>query len=73
MKLSELSDIQKQHLAWRLDNKTHCGLITACAVSRGDHGDLDLVDIFLQYGHMTKHSAKIHAKKVIDFKLPIYR
>lgn len=68
MNLSELSDHQKGHLAWRLDNKTGCGLITACSVARGDHGDFDLVDIFIRYGGKSSHSAKIHARKVINFR-----
>jgi len=70
MMLSELSIIQKQHLAWRLDSKTSCGYITACAVARGDHGNLDLVAIFMSYGDRSLHSGKIHARIVINFKLP---
>jgi hypothetical protein len=69
MRLSDLTDKKKQHLAWRLDNKTGCGLLTACAVARGDHGDLELVDIFVQYGGRSLHSAKIHARKVINFRV----
>lgn len=67
MRISELKDTQKSHLAWRLDNKTACGLLSACAVARGDHGNLELVDIFRRYGDRTEHSAKIHARKVINF------
>ena len=69
MRLSDLTDTKKGHLAWRLDNKTGCGLLTAFAVVRGEHGDLDLVDIFVQYGGKSLHSAKIHARKVINFRL----
>ena len=67
MRISDLTDIQKSHLAWRLDNKTACGLLSACAVARGEHGDLELVDIFMHYGGRTEHSAKIHARKVMNF------
>lgn len=70
VKISELSDIQKQHLAWRLDNKTGCGLLTACSIARGEHGDLNLVYVFVQYGGRTRRSAIIHARKVMEFKLP---
>lgn len=69
MKISDLTEIKKEHLAWRLDNKTSCGLITACQIARGRLGDLDLVDIFIQYGGRTEKSAKIHARKVINFSL----
>jgi hypothetical protein len=68
MKLSELSGLQKQHLVWRLDHKTAMGLLTACSFAKGQHGDLDLVDIFKLSGR-SDHSAKIHARKVINFTL----
>lgn len=68
MKLSELNDDQKGHLAWRLDHKTATGYITACCIARGQHGNLELVEIFERAG-MTKHAAKIHAHKVINYKV----
>lgn len=64
MRISELTDTQKSHLAWRLDNKTACGLLSACAVARGERGDLELVDIFQRYGDRTERSAKIHERCV---------
>jgi hypothetical protein len=45
-KLSELTETQKEHLAWRLDHKTVCGLLTASRIARGEFGDLDIIDIF---------------------------
>lgn len=69
MRISELNDEQKGHLAWRLDHKTSCGLITACSVARMQHGDLELVEIFKDYGGLPERSAKIHAAKVRNFKL----
>lgn len=69
MRISDLTETKKSHLAWRLDNKTGCGLLTACAIARGDHGDLELVDIFVRYGDRSQHSAKIHARKVINFRV----
>ncbi len=69
MKISELSEIQKQHLVWRLDHKTATGYITASAIARGDYGDIDLVDVFLS-ADRTLHSAKIHARKVRNFEIP---
>lgn len=69
MKISELSEMQKQHLAWRLDNKTSCGLLTAIRISKGQLGDLDLIYVFNSYGGKKIHSAKIHARKVINFYL----
>lgn len=68
MKISELNEDQKCHLAWRLDHKTACGLLTACRIARGELGDMDLVEVFKWTGK-TDRSAKIHARKVIDFKL----
>jgi len=67
--ISSLTETKKCHLAWRLDNKTGCGLLTACAVARGEHGDLDIVDVFKLYGDRSERSAKIHATKVINFEL----
>ena len=75
MKLSELSKEQRSHLAWRLDHNTACGYLTACRVANFDQGieedwigDLDLVQIFMQFGNRTHRSAVILAKKVIAFK-----
>ena len=68
MKISELSDVQKQHLAWRLDAKTYCGYLTAGRIARGEFGDDDLVDVFRKAGK-SEHSAKIYARKVINFSL----
>ncbi|MGA9769292.1 MAG: Lar family restriction alleviation protein [Blastocatellia bacterium] len=68
MKLSELTEDQKGHLAWRLDHKTGTGYITACCIARGEHGNPELVEIFKQAG-MTEHAAKIHARKVINYKI----
>ena len=67
MKLSELSEIQKQHLVWRLDHNTYVGLLTACRIVRGEFGDDDLIEIFKKAGRTT-HSAKILARKIINFE-----
>lgn len=69
MKLSELSEIQRRHLVWRLDAKTAMGLLTASRYARAEAGDLDLIDIFRRAGK-SDHSAKIHSRKVINFVLP---
>jgi hypothetical protein len=69
MNISELTYEQKCHLAWRLDNKTSCGLLTACALARGDFGDISIVDAFIKYGSKSMNSAKIHAGKVINYSL----
>lgn len=68
MKLSELTYTQRCHLAWRLDAKGFCGFCTACSIARGEKGDLEIVDIFKFCG-ATEHSAKIHTRKVINFRL----
>lgn len=67
-KVKELSDRQRSHLAWRLDNKTICGYITACHIARGngEYGEMSLYDIFVGFD-CSPQSAKIHSKKVVDF------
>jgi len=67
MMISELTEMQRSHLAWRLDAKTACGMLTACRVARLECGDMDLVDVFVKFGDCTRHSAKIHAAKVKKF------
>lgn len=68
VKINTLSDRQRRHLAWRLDNKTVCGYITAAHIAngRGQYGDMTLYEIFRAFD-CTDLSAKIHSKKVIDF------
>ena len=68
MKISELNEEQNGHLAWRLDHKTACGYLTAIRIAKGKLGDDDLVTIFKKMGK-SNHSAKIHARKVINFSL----
>jgi len=68
MKISELTQHQKEHLVWRIDHKTGIGLITACKIARGEYGDMDIVEIFVKAGK-SKRSAKIHARKVETFTL----
>lgn len=69
MLISELSELQKGHLAWRLDYNTSCGYLTAGRIARGELGDLDLVEVFTEYGGRSDRSAKILARKVINFTL----
>ena len=66
MKIFELTQEQKGHLAWRLDHKTWIGLITAGRICRGEFGDLELVEVF-KLADKTEHSAKIHARKVMNY------
>lgn len=66
-KVSDLNDVQRSHLAWRLDHKTACGYLTACRIARGElFQDRDLVAIF-EWAGRSPHSAKIHARKVLNF------
>lgn len=67
VKISDLNDDQKSHLAWRLDHNTGCGFLTASAVARGDHGDLDVKEVFINYGDVSARSAAILTKKVLNF------
>jgi len=68
MLVSNLSEDQRGHLIHRIDRHTGCGLGWANSIANGNGGDLDLVDVFKQAG-MTPHRAKIHARKVINFKV----
>lgn len=66
--LSDLNDVQKDHLIWRLDHNTCCGLLTAISIVKGQFGDLSIQEIFERYGDRTPHSAKILAKKVWNYE-----
>lgn len=70
VKIKDLTHLQRCHLAWRLDHKTVCGYVTAGHIARGngEYAEATLMDIFTSFD-CTPHSAKIHSKKVIDFKL----
>jgi hypothetical protein len=68
-KVCELNETQRRHLAWRLDYKTWCGLITATRIAKGKQmEDLPLNEIFEVF-NMNPRQAKIHATKVIKFNL----
>jgi predicted membrane GTPase involved in stress response len=67
-RISDLTDTQKSHLAWRLDHKTYVGYLTACRIARGEFGNDTVVDVFRKAGR-SDHSAKIHARKVVNFHL----
>lgn len=68
MKLKELSKEQLQHMAWRLDCKTACGLITASRICRleTEHNDEEVWKIFSWFT-VSERSAKIQARKVINY------
>ena len=66
MKISDLTTEQKGHLAWRLDAKTYVGYLTACRIARGEFGDDTVFEVFRKAGR-SEYSAKIHARKVLNF------
>jgi hypothetical protein len=66
-RLSELTDDQRGHLAWRLDRYTVCGLLTAQEVAWGQRGDFDLVDALMTYGSTPREIAEYHARRVLAF------
>jgi hypothetical protein len=68
MKISELSDDQKSHLAYRLDHNTCCGYLTAGRIARGEFGDMEVVDVFLK-ADRTLRSAQVLARKVEQFTI----
>jgi hypothetical protein len=68
VKLKDLSEVKRSHLAWRLDNKTTCGLIAACRIARlGTHFDDQEVYAIFRWAGLSERSAKIHAGKVERF------
>lgn len=69
MKLSQLTEDQRGHMAWRLDHKTPCGMLTAMRVARMDMGDMDVAEVFMRWGGRSARSAKIHAAKCAKFVL----
>jgi hypothetical protein len=64
--ISDLTDMQKGHLAWRLDNYTATGYLTAIGIAKMKYGDRPVNEVF-QLSGMTEHQAKIHARKVMNF------
>jgi len=68
MRISELSEDQKSHLAWRLEHNTYVGYGTACRIARGEFGDLTLEECF-EKADKKPRWAKYYAQKVIDFKV----
>ena len=69
MKITELSYVQRQHLAWRLDRKTVCGMLMACRIAKlgTDFDDKEVYQVFIWAGK-SERAAKIHARKVINYK-----
>ena len=69
MRISELSEVKKQHMVWRLDHKTPMGILTAGRIVNGlEFGDLEVNEVFKRAG-LSDRSAKIHAGKVERFNL----
>jgi hypothetical protein len=70
VRVKDLAEIQRQHLAWRLDHKTACGMITAGHIARLEPiwADWEVWRVF-EWAGRSERSAKIHAKKVIEFEV----
>ena len=68
MKVNQLTKVQRQHLAWRLDNKTGCGLLNALKIARLEtkFNDQEVASVF-RWAGLGDRSAKIHAGKVERF------
>ena len=71
-KLSELTNDQQMHMAWRADRYTGSGLLTIGRLIRGEFGDVSVKDAFMQLD-MTEHQAKWHARKVINYDYNTYK
>lgn len=70
-KLEDLNEVQRKHLAFRLDHYTFCGMLTACRIARLESSEMNNLRInqLFERFDMTPQQAKIHAKKVERFKL----
>jgi len=69
MKISEMNEDQVGHMFYRLDKFTGNAMGFNLAICTGKLGDMDLVDAFQMGCGMNQRRAKIHARKVISFKL----
>jgi hypothetical protein len=68
--ISELNEIKRMNLAWRIDSKTHISYFNAIKIAKIEVWDIPLNKVF-EYCGMTPHQAKIHARKVINFTIPV--
>jgi len=68
LKLSDLSNVQTMHLAWRLDRQTGLGLVQIRRIIDMKFGDLEVEQIWLNEDK-TSHSAKILTTKIKNFKI----
>lgn len=72
MRISELSQAQREHLIWRLDHKTVIGLLTAVRiVDKMERGDLKLVVLFRLAGR-SEHSVKVINFTILRVSLSEY-
>lgn len=68
--LESLSEEQRNHMAWRLDHNTGYGLLTISKICRLENMGVNYLPLnkVLEHFGMKKHQAKIHARKIINFK-----
>ena len=69
MKISELTEAQRSHLAWRLDHNTTVGYVTACRIANLKLGNPEVVDVFKKAGKSDR-SSKLLAHKVENYIVP---
>lgn len=72
-KVWQLNDWQRNHLAWRLDNNTACGLLTAASIARGELLTNETLDKIFIWAGQSERSAKILAHKVQTFDPKTFR
>lgn len=71
MRVSELTDLQRNHMIWRLDHNTGCGLLTAIHVC-SKINETNVKEVFLTYGGCSPRSAAILSGKVERFMENVY-
>ena len=67
LKISQLSDIQRAAVAYRLGCFTECKVTTALEIIQLKHGDLSLNDTFTKFGQCVPRSVKINVTKALKF------
>lgn len=73
-KVKELTELQRKHMAWRLDNRTASGLFTANSISRMENGwgEKTLLEVFSVFctgdnKKQIEEKAKRQSHKVLKF------
>lgn len=70
--LSGLTQDQKNHMVWRADRYSGCGLFQISKLCRGEYGDMPINEAFEKFG-MTPHQSKWHSSAVVKYDKLTYK